>query len=181
MCVLFIHLATSIISQIPVDYSPQLLFPNAITGVQCGFQFNILRRAVRVKCLTRGLLWPSTLVESEDRRFIEDQLREYMFPFKHALHRGLLASTYLGALDSFFTSRMRACLGGYGNETELDLDVVNITRQGVARRMSSLKEAGDILCRNVLKDQRAPENEVISISWESGGTKAIPAIYEQPV
>jgi len=94
-----------------------------------------------------------------------------MFPFKHALHRGLLASTYLGALDSFFTSRMRACLGGYGNETELDLDVVNITRQGVARRMSSLKEPGDILCRNVLKDQRAPENEVISISWESGGTR----------
>jgi hypothetical protein len=53
-----------------------------------------------------------------------------------SIHRGLLAGTYLGALDSLFNSRIRACLGECGNETELDLDVVNITRQGIARRMS---------------------------------------------
>ena len=35
MCVLSIHLATSIISQILVNYGPQLLFPNPIMGVQC--------------------------------------------------------------------------------------------------------------------------------------------------
>jgi hypothetical protein len=62
MCVLSIHLATSIISQILVNYSPQRLFPNPIMGVQCSFQFDILRRAVRVKYLIRALLWPSTLV-----------------------------------------------------------------------------------------------------------------------
>jgi hypothetical protein len=139
-------------------------------GVQCGFQFNILHRAVRVKCPTRSLLRLSILVESEDRRFIEDQLKEYMFPFKHALHRGLLAGTILGAPDSLFTGRMRACLGEYGNETELGLDAVNITRQGVARRLSSLKEAGDIPCCNGLKYQQAPENEVISIA----GNPAVP-------
>ena len=36
--------------------------------------------------------------------------------------------------------------------------------------MSLLNEAGDILCRNGLKDQRAPENEVISIA----GNAAVP-------
>ena len=56
MCVLFVHLVTSIISQILVNHSPQLLFPNPIMGVQCGFQFNILRRAVRCKV---PHTWPS--------------------------------------------------------------------------------------------------------------------------
>ena len=96
-----------------------------------------------------------------------------MFPFGHALHRGLLAGTYFGALDSLFNSRIRGWLGECGNETELDLDVVNITRQGVAKRMSLLQEAGDIPCCNGLRGQRAPENEVISIA----GNPAVPRSF----
>ena len=69
-------------------------------------------------------------MEYEEGHFIEDQLRKYMFPFRHALHRGLLVATHLGVLDSLFDSRVRAFLGEHDNETELNLDVVNITRQG---------------------------------------------------
>ena len=100
MRVSFMQRATSIISQISVDRSQQLISPNPVISVPGGFQSNVPYRAVRVKCLARGLLWPLMLVESRDRRFIEDRLREDIFPVIRALHRGLLAGTYLGVLDS---------------------------------------------------------------------------------
>lgn len=87
----------------------------------------------------------------------------------HCIVAYLLARTLAHSIHSSPAGR-GACLGEYGDETELDPDVINITRRGVARRMSSLKEAGDILCRNGLKDQRVPENEVISIA----GNPAVP-------
>lgn len=141
ICLLFIHRATSIIAQVCIDSCQHFLFTAPVIGVPGGFEFNLVRRAVRLYCMSEGLTWAWEAMKSEDRGSEGDAkrvLRAFVQNFPHSI----LGNTPLAVMDYVFASRMRACLGEYGIESELDSDISCITRLGVGRRMQMLNEAG---------------------------------------
>jgi hypothetical protein len=144
MCLLYIHRATTIIAQMFMDRYQDILFTAPIVRAPGGFEFDLVRIAVRLNCLTMGFRWAWETMESHDCQ-PEDDTGRHLRYLIFCLSRSFFGRTHLGAINRTFTGRMKACLGGYDTEFELDHDILCMTRLGVGRSVQLLKEAGAAL------------------------------------